>query len=62
MSRNKKTGKSKHYAFLEFQHRDVAAIAAEAMNGYFLFKQALTVRCVLDAVSITQQQPQQQTQ
>jgi hypothetical protein len=28
LSRNKKTGKSKHYAFMEFQHPEVATIAA----------------------------------
>lgn len=39
VSRSKKTGKAKHYAFLEFQHPDVAAIAADTMDGYFLFKQ-----------------------
>jgi nucleolar protein 15 len=44
VSRNKKTGKPKHYAFLEFQHSDVAAIAAEAMDGYMMFTQKLTVR------------------
>jgi nucleolar protein 15 len=39
VSRSKRTAKAKHYAFLEFQHADVAAIAAETMDGYFLFKQ-----------------------
>lgn len=39
VSRSKKTGKAKHYAFLEFQLPDVAAIAADTMDGYFLFKQ-----------------------
>jgi RNA recognition motif-containing protein len=39
MSRSKKTAKAKHYAFLEFQHADVAQIAAVTMDGYFLFKQ-----------------------
>lgn len=42
VSRSKKTGKAKHYAFLEFQHPDVAAIAADTMDGYFLFKQVGT--------------------
>lgn len=41
VSRNKKTGKAKHYAFVEFQLPEVAAIAAEAMNGYMLFTQKL---------------------
>jgi hypothetical protein len=39
VSRSKKTAKAKHYAFLEFQHPDVAKIAADTMDGYFLFKQ-----------------------
>jgi hypothetical protein len=39
VSRSKKTAKAKHYAFLQFAHPDVAAIAAETMDGYFLFKQ-----------------------
>lgn len=41
VSRNKKTGKSKNYAFVEFKSPEVAAIAAEAMDGYFLYKQKL---------------------
>ncbi|KAF8056103.1 nifk [Scenedesmus sp. PABB004] len=44
LSRSKKSGKPKHYAFLEFQHPDVAAIAAETMDGYFMFKQRLACR------------------
>ena len=40
VSRNKKTGAAKHYAFLEFASPEVAAIAAEAMDGYMLFTQA----------------------
>ena len=46
VSRNKKTGRAKHYAFLEFQYADVAATAAEAMDGYMLFTQKLVVRVV----------------
>jgi len=46
LSRNKKTGASKHYAFLEFLHADVAKIAAEAMDGYFMFSQKLSVKLV----------------
>lgn len=41
VSRSKKTAKSKHYAFVEFQSAQVAAIAAEAMNGYMMFTQKL---------------------
>ena len=46
LSRNKSTGKSKHYAFLEFQSPEVAAIAAEAMDGYFMFKHKLVCQLV----------------
>ena len=41
VSRSKKSAKSKGYAFVEFAHAEVAAIAADAMNGYLMFKQAL---------------------
>ena len=43
VSRSKKTGRSKGYAFLQFQHAEVAAIAADAMNGYMMFGH--TLRC-----------------
>jgi nucleolar protein 15 len=43
VSRSKRTGKSKGYAFLQLQHTEVAAIAAEAMNGYMMFGH--TLRC-----------------
>ncbi|KAH8822901.1 hypothetical protein DL96DRAFT_1469992 [Flagelloscypha sp. PMI_526] len=36
VSRNKKTGKSKHYAFLEFTSSEVATIVAETMDNYLL--------------------------
>ena len=38
LSRNKKTGKSKHYAYCEFKHPEVAAIVAESMDNYLLFE------------------------
>lgn len=31
------TGRSKGYAFVEFEHPEVAKIAAEAMNDYLMF-------------------------
>lgn len=46
MSRNKKTGKPKHFAFLEFESPEVAAIVAECMHNYLLFSSILQVRLV----------------
>ncbi|KAG5419514.1 NOP15 [Candida metapsilosis] len=37
LPRNKKSGKSKHFAYIEFESVDVAKIAAETMNNYLLF-------------------------
>eukprot|EP00890_Picochlorum_soloecismus_P002380 jgi/Picsp_1/3142/NSC_05982-R1_protein len=41
ISRNKKTGNSKHYGFIQFHTPDIAAIVAEAMDGYHFFGQKL---------------------
>ncbi|KAI5784701.1 hypothetical protein EDC01DRAFT_777358 [Geopyxis carbonaria] len=46
LSRNKKTGQSKHYAFIEFNDEDVAQIAADTMNNYLLFGHILKCRVV----------------
>ncbi|KAK6454177.1 uncharacterized protein RJT20DRAFT_130212 [Scheffersomyces xylosifermentans] len=46
LSRNKKTGKSKHYGFIEFDNFEVAKIAAEAMNNYLIFGHLLKVEVV----------------
>ncbi|KAI8463951.1 MAG: hypothetical protein J3K34DRAFT_442052 [Monoraphidium minutum] len=46
VSRSKRTGRAKHYAFLEFGIPEVAAIAAGAMDGHFMFAQRLSVRCL----------------
>lgn len=46
LSRSKTTGKAKHYAYLQFQHQEVAKIAAEAMDGYFMFTQKITCRAL----------------
>lgn len=54
LSRNKKTGKSKHYAFIEFQSPEVAPIVAEAMHNYLLFESMLQVKVVpLDKIKPT---------
>ena len=44
LSRNKKTGKSKHYAFIQFHSSDIASVVAEAMDGYHFFGQKLDAR------------------
>lgn len=46
VSRNKKTGNSKHYGFIEFLHQTSAAIAAETMNNYLLFGHLLRCQVV----------------
>eukprot|EP00983_Pelagomonas_calceolata_P020654 649423-Pelagomonas_calceolata.AAC.2 len=53
LSRNKKTGKAKHYAFLEFQHPDVARIVSDAMDGYFMFSQKLSCKLMRPEQSLT---------
>lgn len=37
LSRNRKTGRSKHYAFIEFESTEVAKIVADTMDKYLLF-------------------------
>lgn len=37
LARNKKTGNTKHYGFIEFDSIEVAKVAAETMNNYLLF-------------------------
>ncbi|KAK7512099.1 hypothetical protein IWZ03DRAFT_385528 [Phyllosticta citriasiana] len=46
LSRNKKTGRSKHYAFIEFAHASVARITAETMDKYLMFGHILQVRYI----------------
>jgi nucleolar protein 15 len=41
LSRNKKTGASRHWAFVEFKSGGVAKIVAETMNNYLLFEHIL---------------------
>lgn len=44
VSRSKKTGRSKGYAFVEFHEKDVAKIAAETMHGFLIFGKQLVCR------------------
>ncbi|KAH8929983.1 hypothetical protein BT69DRAFT_1292182 [Atractiella rhizophila] len=46
VSRNKRTGSSKHYAFLEFASSGVAEIAAETMDNYLLCGHLLQCKMV----------------
>ncbi|KAJ2685380.1 nucleolar protein [Coemansia spiralis] len=45
LSRNPKTGRSRHFAFIEFAHHEVARIVAETMNNYLMFERLL--KCVV---------------
>lgn len=44
LSRNKKTGASKHYAFVEFADEEVARIVQETMDNYLIMGQLLRVK------------------
>jgi nucleolar protein 15 len=46
LSRNKKTGKSKHYAFIEFQSKEVAQIVCDTMDNYLLSNHVLKCKMV----------------
>jgi nucleolar protein 15 len=46
LSRNRKTGKSKHYAFVEFNNPEVAQIVADTMNGYMMFERTIVCHYV----------------
>lgn len=46
LSRNKKNGASKHYAFVEFEHSEVAEIVAKTMDQYLLKNCLLQCRIV----------------
>jgi len=41
MARNKRTGASKHFAFIEFRHEAVARIVVETMHNYLMFGRLL---------------------
>ena len=46
LSRNKKTGRSRHYAFIEFADRHVATVVAETMDKYLLCNKLLVCKVV----------------
>ncbi|BGP38525.1 nucleolar protein [Rhodotorula kratochvilovae] len=48
LSRNKKTGASKHYAFIEFKYASVAEIVHETMDNYLLAGHILVCKVVPD--------------
>lgn len=49
LSRNKKTGKSKHFGYIQFESKEVAKIAAETMNNYLVAGHLLKVEYVENA-------------
>lgn len=46
LSRNRRTGASKHYAFVEFDDEDVARIVAETMDNYLIENRMLQAKVV----------------
>ncbi|RLN93507.1 hypothetical protein BBJ28_00012347 [Nothophytophthora sp. Chile5] len=51
LSRNKRSGNSKHYAFIQFDEPEVAQVVANTMDGYRLFDHVLSCHVVpADAV------------
>eukprot|EP01118_Nematostelium_gracile_P014078 TRINITY_DN541_c0_g1_i1.p1 TRINITY_DN541_c0_g1~~TRINITY_DN541_c0_g1_i1.p1 ORF type:complete len:254 (+),score=68.89 TRINITY_DN541_c0_g1_i1:60-821(+) len=44
LSRSKRTGNSKHYAFLEFESPEIANIVQDSMNDYFLYGHKLSCK------------------
>lgn len=46
LSRSRKTGSSKGYAFIEFEYEDVAKIAAETMDNYLFYGRLLKCKIV----------------
>lgn len=49
VSRSKKTGRTKGYAFIEFGDREVAQIAVQTMHGYMMFHKQIECHMVEDA-------------
>ncbi|GAA6024754.1 hypothetical protein JCM10207_008886 [Rhodosporidiobolus poonsookiae] len=48
LSRNKQTGASKHYAFIEFKYASVASIVHETMDNYLLAGHILVCKVIPD--------------
>ena len=46
LSRNRKTGNSKHYAFIQFASADVAGIVSKTMDSYLLFGHILKCKVI----------------
>ena len=46
LSRNKTTGRSKHFGFIEFESEEVAKIVAQTMDNYLLFGHILKVKLI----------------
>ncbi|KAM7265958.1 hypothetical protein ACFE04_003641 [Oxalis oulophora] len=46
VARNKKTGKSKHFGFIEFEYPETAQVVAECMQDYLLAEHVLKVHLI----------------
>ncbi|KAK9674306.1 hypothetical protein RND81_12G224800 [Saponaria officinalis] len=46
LSRNIKTGRSKHFGFIEFEYPEVAKIVADSMHNYLMFENILQVHLI----------------
>ncbi|KAH0466574.1 hypothetical protein IEQ34_003812 [Dendrobium chrysotoxum] len=46
IARNRKTGKSKHYGFLEFENPAVAKVVANEIHNYLLFEHNLQIHLI----------------
>ena len=46
LSRNRRTGKSKHFGWVEFASKDVAEIVAKTMDGYLIHPHRMVCKVV----------------
>lgn len=46
LSRNRKTGRSKHFAFVQFESAEVAGIVSKTMDNYLMFGHLLKVKVI----------------